>query len=241
VPSSALRALRALIATADTASQNQQVTNLQNGCCTNGSAIGVGKEDVLAPIATLGYVVGNSRVYGSGLPWHGEKTNTSIGTLKRVASPFPQIKVMFVAIVVAAVGLWLFEVAGWLRFDALKVQTTFFWAMAVGGALLGAGLAIGGYCPGTSVVGLFSGRLDALLFMLSILIGTLLFAANFDLLQGFYQAGQGTKGQTLVALTGWPTWLILLLLAGLAAAGFRLGAWFEARRGGVISAKELAE
>jgi len=35
VPSSALRALRALIATADTASQNQQVTNLQNGCCTN--------------------------------------------------------------------------------------------------------------------------------------------------------------------------------------------------------------
>ena len=36
MPSSALRALRALIATADTASQNQQVTNLQNGCCTNG-------------------------------------------------------------------------------------------------------------------------------------------------------------------------------------------------------------
>lgn len=35
VPSSALRALRALIAVADTASQNQQVTNLQNGCCTN--------------------------------------------------------------------------------------------------------------------------------------------------------------------------------------------------------------
>ena len=150
-------------------------------------------------------------------------------------------KVMFVAIVVAAFGLWLFEAAGWLRFDALKVQTTFFWAMAVGGALLGAGLAIGGYCPGTSVVGLFSGRLDALLFMLSILIGTLLFAANFDLLQGFYQAGQGTKGQTLVALTGWPTWLILLLLAGLAAAGFRLGAWLETRRGGVISASELAE
>jgi len=88
---------------------------------------------------------------------------------------------------------------------------------------------------------LFSGRLDALLFMLGMLIGTLLFAANFDLLQGFYQAGQGPKGQTLVALTGWPTWLILLLLAGLAAAGFRLGAWLETRRGGVISASELAE
>jgi hypothetical protein len=31
----ALWALRALIAAADTASQNQQAKNLQNGCCTN--------------------------------------------------------------------------------------------------------------------------------------------------------------------------------------------------------------
>jgi len=150
-------------------------------------------------------------------------------------------KVMFVAIVVAAAGLWLFDVLGWLRFDALKIQTTFFWAMAIGGALLGAGLAIGGYCPGTSVVGLFTGRLDALLFMVGILIGTTLFAANFDSLQGLYLAAKGPKGQTLSALTGLPTWLMLLLLAGIAMAGFRLGAWFESRRGGVISARELAE
>ena len=35
LPSSALRALRALIAAADKASQNQQNTNLQKRCCTN--------------------------------------------------------------------------------------------------------------------------------------------------------------------------------------------------------------
>jgi len=150
-------------------------------------------------------------------------------------------KVMFVAIVVAAAGLWLLDVLGWLRFDALKVPTTFFWAMAVGGALLGAGLAIGGYCPGTSVVGLFTGRLDALVFMLGMLIGTTLFAASFDALQGLYLAAQGPEGQTLPALTGWPTWLILLLLAGVAAGGFRLGAWFERRREGIIDARQLAE
>jgi hypothetical protein len=150
-------------------------------------------------------------------------------------------KVMFVAIVVAAAGLWLFDVLGWLRFDALKIQTTFYWAMAIGGALLGTGMAIGGYCPGTSVVGLFTGRIDALVFIIGMLIGTALFAANFDSLQGIYLAAQGPKGQTLAALTGLPIWLILLLLAGLAAAGFRLGAWLETRRGGVISASELAE
>jgi hypothetical protein len=150
-------------------------------------------------------------------------------------------KVMFTAIVVAAAGLWLFDVLGWLRFDALKIQTTYFWAMAIGGALLGAGMAIGGYCPGTSVVGLFTGRFDALLFMSGMLIGTTLFAANFDSMQGLYLAAQGPNGQTLTALVGLPAWLILLLLAGLAVAGFRLGAWFESRHGGAIGAVELSE
>ena len=87
------------------------------------------------------------------------------------------IRVMFTAIVVAGIGLWLFDVAGWLRFNALRVPTLFFWAMALGGALLGAGMAIGGYCPGTSVVGLFAGRLDALFFMLG-MIGMAVFAVS---------------------------------------------------------------
>lgn len=41
VPSSALRALRALIAPASTAAQNKQPKNLQNGCCTNAASVTV--------------------------------------------------------------------------------------------------------------------------------------------------------------------------------------------------------
>ena len=149
-------------------------------------------------------------------------------------------RVMFVAIVAAAAGLWLFEAVGWLRVEALKVPTMFFWAMALGGALLGAGLAIGGYCPGTSVVALFCGRLDALLFMLGVLIGTFVFAMSYDSLQVFYQTGKGPAGQTLTGLTGLPAWLIVLVLAGAAWGGFRLGTRFESRRGGQISARDLA-
>ncbi len=149
-------------------------------------------------------------------------------------------RVMFTAIVVAAAALWLFDVAGWLRFDALKIPTLFFWAMALGGALLGAGMAIGGYCPGTSVVGLFAGRLDAIFFMLGMMIGMTVFAYSYDLLEPLYQIGKGPAGQTLSGLTGLPTWLWLLLLAGMAAGGFLLGNWFESRRGGKISAKDLA-
>jgi hypothetical protein len=149
-------------------------------------------------------------------------------------------RVMFVAIVVAAAMLWLLQAAGWLRFEALRVPTLFFWAMALGGALLGAGLAIGGYCPGTSVVALFSGRLDALLFMVGMLIGTFIFTLSYDALQPLFQTGKGPAGQTLAGLTGLPAWLIVLVLAGAAWGGFRLGARFESRRGGVIGAKDLA-
>ncbi|MFA6191943.1 MAG: YeeE/YedE thiosulfate transporter family protein [Sulfurimonas sp.] len=148
-------------------------------------------------------------------------------------------KVMFVAIVVAAVGLWLFDVLGWVRFDALRVQTTFFWAMAIGGALLGAGLAVGGYCPGTSVVGFFSGRLDALFFMIGMVIGAWIFAAGFDDLQGLYLAAKGVNRETLSTLIGLPTWLILLFLSSIALIGFIIGSKIEAREDSVIKAADL--
>lgn len=148
-------------------------------------------------------------------------------------------KVMFVAIIVAATGLWFFELLGLLNGEALKVQKTFFWAMALGGALLGAGMAIGGYCPGTSVVGLFSGRLDALVFMIGILIGTVLFAENFNALEHLYRAANDSAAQTLPQLTGLSKGMILLLLMGVAVLGYRLGERFERRHEGVITAKDL--
>ncbi|QOY55649.1 YeeE/YedE family protein [Candidatus Sulfurimonas marisnigri] len=148
-------------------------------------------------------------------------------------------KVMFVAIVVAAVGLWFFDLFGWVRLDALNVQTTFFWAMAVGGALLGAGLAIGGYCPGTSVVGLFTGRIDALIFMLGMLIGVFLFAILFDTILPLYVAAKGPESQTLSQLMHVQAWVVLLGLIALAAAGFWLGTKMESKQNSVIKAKDL--
>ncbi|MDD5160774.1 MAG: YeeE/YedE thiosulfate transporter family protein [Sulfuricurvum sp.] len=148
-------------------------------------------------------------------------------------------KVMFVAIVVAATGLWLFDILGWVRFDALKIQTTFFWAMAAGGALLGAGLAVGGYCPGTSVVGFFSGRLDALVFMIGMVIGVFIFALSFDDLQGLYTAAKGANRETLPQLLHVPTWVILVGLIALATAGFRIGSKMEAKEKSVIRAQDL--
>ncbi|WP_101067488.1 DUF6691 family protein [Roseovarius salinarum] len=143
-------------------------------------------------------------------------------------------KVMFTAVIVAATGLWLLDVFGVFGPDKVYVPTSFFWAIAVGGLLIGAGFAIGGYCPGTSVAGLASGRLDALVFMVGMVVGVWVFAWAYEPLKGLYFAAQGPKGQTLPELFGLPTWAILLALVVLAVAGFRVGSALERRFGGPI-------
>ncbi|RIA55999.1 DUF6691 family protein [Dichotomicrobium thermohalophilum] len=141
-------------------------------------------------------------------------------------------KVMFTAVLVAAVGLWLLEVFGIFGLNAVYVPTTFFWAMGAGGLLIGAGFAIGGYCPGTSVAGLASGRLDALVFMLGMVIGVAGFAWVYEPLQPFYTAAQGPQGQTLPDLFGVPSWVVLGVLIVIAIAGWMLGSRLERRFGG---------
>jgi len=150
-------------------------------------------------------------------------------------------KVMFTAIVVAAGGLLVSEQVGLLAVAQLKIPTPFYWAMAAGGALLGVGMAVGGYCPGTAVVGLLTGRLDALFFIVGMVGGVLLFANYCDALQGLFFAGVGNERETLTSLSGLPGWLILLGLVVLAWAGFHLGARFESRGDGVIEAKNLTD
>lgn len=150
-------------------------------------------------------------------------------------------KVMFTAVIVAAAGLWLAEVAGVIAVKAVYIPTLFFWAVAAGGALIGAGFALGGYCPGTAVAGLGSGRLDAIVFIIGMMAGTALFAALFGPLESFYMAGQGPEGQTVPALLGVPDWVILVAMVVAAAAGWQLGSSLERRRGGPVTVESILE
>jgi hypothetical protein len=148
-------------------------------------------------------------------------------------------KVMFTAIIVAGIGLYAATAGGLMPANGIYIPTNYFWAMLAGGALVGAGMAIGGYCPGTSAVGLASGRLDGLFFMLGMVFGTGLFAGVFDWIKDFYLAAKGPDAQTLPQLFGVPTWAVLAVLVVMAIAGFALGTWFEQRHGGPLTADEL--
>lgn len=138
-------------------------------------------------------------------------------------------KVMFTAIVFTAVGIYALEQLGLLQAEAIYVPIPYLWAIAVGGALIGAGFAVGGYCPGTSAVGLMTGRIDAIVFFVGLLVGTYLFAALFPQLDALTSAGEFTKGDRLPELLGLPEWLVLAVLVAAAVGVFFLGGWFERR------------
>ena len=113
---------------------------------------------------------------------------------------FSVLKVMFTAIIVAMLGVAYFSLLGWLNFGEVYVPETFVWPQLLGGILLGAGFILGGYCPGTSLVAAAIGKIDALLFMVGILIGIFGFGVAVPRFQKFYLSG------ALGALTI-PQWL----------------------------------
>ena len=124
--------------------------------------------------------------------------------------------VMFTAILVCAFGLYALRLAGVLSSAELFVPTVYLWATLLGGVGIGAGMAIGGYCPGTSVVGFMSGKIDGLVFFVGIIIGTWVFAGAYEGLTPLLEALPGPDAQTLPQLLHVPEWVVLLALTVIA-------------------------
>ncbi len=95
---------------------------------------------------------------------------------------FRVMRVMFTAIVTAMLGLYTLDLAGVLPLYSIGILDTYLWAQLVGGLVFGAGFIIGGYCPGTSIVALVGGKIDAVLFLVGLTLGSLLFAVGYDAL-----------------------------------------------------------
>lgn len=157
-------------------------------------------------------------------------------------SDWSVFKVMFTAIVVAAGGLVLLQAAGLMPADSVYVPTAFLGAAALGGVLVGAGFAIGGYCPGTSVVGLVSGRLDALVFLVGLLLGTALFAFAWGSgLEALTQAGELESGDNLRDAFGISDAAAMIGLLVALAGVYWLGGRMERAGRGPVSAEQAVQ
>jgi len=131
---------------------------------------------------------------------------------------FAVLKVMFSAMVTAALGLQLFGALGYVDLAALYVPESIVWPQLVGGLVFGVGFVTGGWCPGTAAVGLASGKLDALVFLLGAGIGSLAFAGLQPQLGDFLQAGTCSIGSLPQQLgVSGPIGALALLIVALGA------------------------
>ena len=140
------------------------------------------------------------------------------------------VKVMFTALVTAMLGLAYLLTFGWVSAEAVYFMPTVYAAQLVGGLLFGVGFVMGGWCPGTSAVGIASGKLDALIFFGGVMVGSILFNEIFFLIQPLYtwgEAGVVFIYQSLSMSLG----AFALLLTIIAVACFWVVEFIEANRG----------
>ncbi|QWD60865.1 DUF6691 family protein [Polynucleobacter sp. MWH-UH35A] len=143
-------------------------------------------------------------------------------------------KVMFTAIVFAAVGLMVLEKVGMVDASSLFIPPAFLGAAALGGAFVGAGFAIGGYCPGTSVVGFMSGRIDAAIFLLGLLVGTIVFAVIYPSVEVLTTLGEFSKADSLTDAFNISPLSINIGMVLAAIGIFILGSWMEKKSKGAV-------
>jgi uncharacterized membrane protein YedE/YeeE len=138
-------------------------------------------------------------------------------------------KMMFSAILVASTGFYLLADLKFLDLQNVWIIPAFYWPQLVGGSLFGLGYLVSGYCPGTAAAGFASGRMDALVVMLGIGAGSLLFAAVYPAIEGFYMTG--SAGQlTLPQATGLNPWIILFIVYVMAGFMFWAMERYEKKR-----------
>ena len=103
----------------------------------------------------------------------------------------------------------------------------------IGGAVMGFGWALGGFCPGTGIVAAGRGRKDAWFFILGGLVGAFIYTLQFESLNAAgwmtdWFGGKatlietGAKGTTPVLVGSWTPFLAMGIGAALLAVGVLL-------------------
>lgn len=93
---------------------------------------------------------------------------------------------MFTAIVTAAIGFWGLSLLGVIDASKVYFLPSYLFPMIVAGFIFGIGMAVGGFCPGTSLASMVTGKIDALVFVIGVFLGSLIFGDLYPLWGKFY-------------------------------------------------------
>lgn len=147
---------------------------------------------------------------------------------------FTVLKVFFTAGVTAMIGLLLFGHMGILDLSMIYINPTFLWSAIVGGAVMGVGFIIGGFCPGTSICAAAIGKLDGMAFVIGGALGVLAFAEGYPLWEKIYLA-EAWGPVTMNNVLGISPVLFAFMLTGVAVAAFYFTSLVENKVNGLPS------
>jgi rhodanese-related sulfurtransferase len=187
--------------------------------------------DVNALSGTFGYAL----VFGAiGFGFGAVLEMAGFGDTRKLAAQFyltemTVLKVMFTAIVVAAVLVALAAGFGLLDMSRVFVNPTFLPSEILGGLIMGVGFVVGGFCPGTSLVSAATLKIDGMLFVLGGLVGVGLFGESVAAYEPFWLQGMGRL--TLQDWLGLSTGAVVLLVVLMALGAFWAAEALERRFG----------
>lgn len=108
------------------------------------------------------------------------------------------MKTIFFAIGISSILLFSGMALGLIDSGNLSVKSSYIGVIA-GGALLGLGFAVAGYCPGISLTAMADGRKDALVFSAGGLLGALLYTLVYGSIQGSWLFNRIAGGKVMLA------------------------------------------
>jgi uncharacterized protein len=136
------------------------------------------------------------------------------------------LKVFFTAAITGMIGLLFMSLFNWIDLDLVYINPTFLYSTIAGGIIMGAGFIIGGFCPGTSFCAASIGKIDAMFFIGGLLVGVLIFAEAFPLLEDFFYA-KNLGIPTLSDKLGLKDGVVVLGIIFVAMGMFWVGEWAE--------------
>jgi len=99
---------------------------------------------------------------------------------------FAVLKVFFTAALVSMIGILYMDYLGYVDMSQLYVHPTYLWGAIIGGVIMGVGFVAGGFCPGTSLCAVAIGKIDAVVYVIGIMIGIFIFSELYPLFQPIY-------------------------------------------------------
>jgi rhodanese-related sulfurtransferase len=141
---------------------------------------------------------------------------------------FTVLRVFFTAAITAMSGVLLLGYFGLLDTEAIYVNPMWLYPAIVGGAIMGIGFILGGYCPGTSICAAAIGKIDGMFFVGGGILGVFAFGELYPLYDKFYESSSLGAVKIFDSL-GISQGLFAFLLISMAVSAFTVTTMIEKR------------